>query len=160
MRDLSQILEKLWDAYGKQHNERQIRVYYEWARTKEMSTLNKIVDIWIGSEKFFPSLSDLKLLYQKQTKSTSIDDYEECYFCGSSGFIPTIVEKEDKKHMVNYKCKCSNATMSGIPAYFDVFSELEYKEFARANRGLNYPQCVDLYFKELLFGSKERLIDF
>ena len=73
MKDLSQILEKLWDAYGKQHNERQIRVYYEWARTKDMSSLNRIVDIWIGSEKFFPSLSDLKLLYQKQTKSTSID---------------------------------------------------------------------------------------
>ena len=160
MRDLNAALNRLWDAYGKAYNERQIKVYYEWARTTDTAKLNQVIDIWIGTEKYFPSLSDLKAVYIKENRSTQSMDYEECYFCGSTGFVPSIMTKENRSYIVNYKCKCSNATTSGVALYFDAFSELEYKDYARDNKELNYPQVVDKYLIEMKKPQEDRVIDF
>lgn len=162
MTDIIDILKVLWDAYGKNRNENQIRVYVKWASTTEAYKLKKVIDIWIGNEKFFPSLSDLKGLYASQNKSYSnTTEYEDCWYCGGVGMIPSITTKEDYHYITNYGCKCSNAVTTGIQNYFSTFDELEYKEYAEPLREeYTYPQIVDKYLRDELMGKKGQVVEF
>tara|TARA_R110002020_G_scaffold204521_8_gene408634 strand:+ start:1088 stop:1576 length:489 start_codon:yes stop_codon:yes gene_type:complete len=162
MTDIFDVLKALWDAYGKSHNENQIRVYVKWARTTNVKTLEKVIGIWIGNEKFFPSLSDLTQLYASQSRSfKDPTQYEDCWFCGGVGLVPSIESREDRHYIVNFGCKCSNA-ISGIQDYFIQFKELEYKDYAEKfeKDGLTYPQIVDKYLREEILRANERVVDF
>jgi len=164
MTDIIDILEALWDAYGRSKNENQIRVYVNWARTTNADRLKKVVDTWIGNEKFFPALSDLKGLYSSQNKTfVSINEYDECWYCGGVGMIPSIKSIESRHYIVNYGCRCTNATTSGIESYFSKFGgKLEYGEYAEGfNKDeFTYPQIVDKYLMNELLVPKERIVGF
>ena len=162
MTDVIDVLKALWDAYGKNRNENQIRVYVKWASTTEVHKLKKVVDIWIGNEKFFPALSDLKSLYASQNKTyADPNNYEDCWYCGGVGMIPSIITKEDHHYITNYGCKCSNAVTTGIQNYFRTFDELEDKEYAVPLREeYTYPQIVDKYLRDVLMNAERRIVEF
>jgi|ETN02SMinimDraft_2_1059926.scaffolds.fasta_scaffold02091_11 hypothetical protein len=163
MTDIIDILEALWDAYGRSKNENQIRVYVNWAKTTDANRLKKVVDTWIGNEKFFPSLSDLRRLYSNQNRTfVSITHSEECWFCGGVGMIPSIDSRENRHYIVNYGCKCTNFTTSGVEPYFSKFPKLEYGEYADKfdKDEFTYPQIVDMYLMNELLPPKERIVGF
>lgn len=150
MIDVYDIIKNLYDAYGKSYNEKQIVVYTDWAKTCSITGLSKVINTWIDGEKFFPSLADLKRLYGALNKERSNPlEYDECWYCGGSGFVPAIEKHEDRDVLVNYKCKCSNAVMIA-PEYFRAYPEIQLKQFSQGfSDEMNYPQIVDRYFKEV-----------
>tara|TARA_Y100001963_G_C6593130_1_gene358924 strand:+ start:218 stop:706 length:489 start_codon:yes stop_codon:yes gene_type:complete len=162
MTDVYDILKLLWDAYGKNHNENQIRLYAHWAQETDYYRLRKAVDFWIGNEKFFPALSDLKRTYSAQNNSGgSTLGYEDCWYCGGVGLVPSIEIREGRHYITNYKCKCSNAVMGGVQEYFKKYNDVEYGDYAHAlGDECTYPQAVDRYFKELVLTPKERTVEF
>ena len=159
MKDVSDVLKTLWEIYGKPQNSRQIKRYGDWAVTTDYATLARAVENWVSSESRFPALSDLIRVYKIEDRSNnyskSILNTVDCWYCGETGFVPTIETRNDRHYIVQMKCKCTNATTSGIQEYFYVFKEVEYEEYANEYRDeMSYPQIVDKYLKEEILGVR------
>jgi hypothetical protein len=154
MKDIYDIIRDLYDAYGKPYNEKQIVMYTNWARTCNLRQIQKTVNLWIDLEKFFPSLADLKRVYASfnRTSKNSMH-YDECWYCGGTGFVPAIETHIDRDVMTNYVCKCSNAVTKGVSSYFQKYPTIQLERYSRSYKDeYSYPQIVDRYFKEIICG--------
>ncbi len=82
------------------------------------------------------------------TKSNGIE-YDDCYYCDGTGFVPDIVYYKDREvTQENYICKCTAGTSKNFGApYFDKFSDIKFTERIE---GYNYPHIVNKRYHELL----------
>ena len=88
-----------------------------------------------------------KKLYQNY-KFNEIE-YEDCYYCHGTGFVPSIIHRKERAvTQENYICKCTAGTSKnfGVP-YFDKFSDVEFTDRIE---GYSYPQIVNKKYHELV----------
>ena len=101
METVENKLAELWDTFAKPYNERQMAIYARWANGCETHILVKAINQIMESAPRFPSLGELKNIYNtlKPKKSNFTHDPDNtCYWCQDTGGVPAIMKSNDNKY--------------------------------------------------------------
>ena len=139
--------------FGRTAFQKEVANQYESIINKwSQSLFDKVIKYCRDSEHItdFPTPFEMDRIGRKLYQNLNFNkvEYEDCYYCQGTGFIPSIVHRKGAAATTeNYTCKCTAGTSKdfGVP-YFDKFSNIEFKE--RID-GYSYPQIVNKEYQEL-----------
>ena len=155
MRDLAHYFGRT--AFQKEVADQYEAIINKWSQ----SLFDKVIKHCRDSEHItdFPKPFEMDRIGIKLYHNTKFHgiEYDDCYYCDSTGFVPSLVYYEiyqGNPVVQNYTCKCSAGKIKnfGVP-YFDKFGDIEFTERIE---GYSYPQIVNKEYHRLLRLSKEK----
>ena len=150
------LLETMFAVHGKRSMEAQfneyLKIFDKLGEEKALRVFEHVRD----HEDKFPTIKQLwgiiKSLGLINKKQSQLESYDDCYYCGGVGYVPYLLSPKRDKRVTRYNtevyaCKCSAGidVPSNVRRYFEVFSELQFKD---SIEGYNYAQMITMKQRE------------
>lgn len=157
METVENKLAELWDTFAKPYNERQMAIYARWANGCETYVLVKAINQIMESAQRFPSLGELKNVYNsvRPRIASFTTDYENvCYWCQDTGGVPAIENNTEYGYFIRmYGCKCSFRMR--IPPFHTIHPNGQYMDRVKVlGKDYEYPQAIQIVIRELNSNKK------